>query len=729
MASIIPDYEYDIFISYRQKDNKYDGWVTEFVEHLKNEIEATFKEDVSIYFDENPHDGLLEIYNIDKSLELKLKSLVFIPIISQTYCDPKSFAWQNEFVPFNRMASADPLGKDVKLASGNICSRIIPVKIHELDTSDIELFEKEVGTRLRSIEFIYESAGVNRPLKPADNPDKNLNKTFYRDQINKVANAVKDVIYGLHPDPKKRATKSYQTRGITDYIGNQKTDVAGKTFLSKKVFKATVLLVSIGIILILAVLFIYPKLKGKSKAGLMSAEIVNKAIAVLPVSNFTGNPDLDYIASGIQDALIGELGKLSNLTVRPEQSTLQFSKSQESIQQIARKLSVNNIIESSIKGPENNLQIEVKLVEAFPSEKYIWSSTFSQNWNNLASVYNDIVRRIMDGIQVKITQQDDKKLTNKREHNPEILKAYDRGIYFMKKHTKEDFEKGIKCFNEAIEIDPADPLPYLGLAIGYGTASHTSATEGDASAKAKGYALKALSIDSTLTDAYVVLAERYLYTEWDFPATERSLKRAMDINPNIPSVHYTYGWYLALLNNVDEASAEMKKAIEIDPTDQVSQGYLAWLYLYYSRFDDAINEGRKLLQLQSDSTLAFYLIGSAYAEMGMYYEAIEMHKKGLAISSGYESGLGIAYARAGQKEKALEIVAKMEKLLDQWWYAWGLAEVYATLGEKQKALDCLEIAYKKHGDFVPWMNVDIYFKPLKNEPRFKDIVSKLNLPV
>jgi tetratricopeptide (TPR) repeat protein len=730
MASIIPGYEYDIFISYRQKDNKYDGWVTEFVEHLKNEIEATFKEDVSIYFDENPHDGLLEIYNVDKSLELKLKSLVFIPIISQTYCDPKSFAWQNEFVAFNRIALTDPLGKDVKLVNGNICSRIIPVKIHELDTSDIELFEREIGSRIRSIEFIYESAGVNRPLKPSDNPDKNLNKTFYRDQINKVANTVKDVIYGLHPDPERRATKSYHTRGIADFSENLQPAATTKTFLSKRVYKATVLLASIGIILILAVLFIYPKHKRKPEAGLMSAETVNKAIAVLPVSNFTGNPDLDYIASGIQDALIGELGKLSNLTVRPEQSTLQFSKSQESIQQIAKKLSVNNIIESTIKGSEDNLQIEVRLVEAFPSEKYVWSSTFSQNWNNIGSVYNDIVRHIMDGLQVKVNPQDDKKLASNREHNPEILKAYNRGIYFMKKNTKEDFEKGIKYFNDAIEIDPADPLPYVGLAIGYGTASHTSGTDENASAKAKSYALKALSIDSTLTDAYVVLAERYLYTEWDFPATEHCLKRAMELNPNIPSVHYLFGWYYVLLNNPNQAISEMKKAVEIDPTDPVSQGYLAWLYMDFARFDDVITEARKLLQLQSDSTLAFYLIGSAYAEMGMFYEAIEIHRKGLAISPAYESGLGIAYARAGQKEKALEVVAKMEKQLDQWWYAWGLAELYATLGEKQKAIDCLEIAYKKHGDFIPWMNNgDIYFKPLKNEQRFKDIINKLNLPV
>lgn len=149
MASIIPGYEYDIFISYRQKDNKYDGWVTEFVDNLKRELDATFKEDVSIYFDENPSDGLLEIHNVDKSLETKLKSLIFIPVISQTYCDPKSFAWQNEFVAFNRLAGGDQLGMDVKLSGGNVCSRIIPVKIHELDASDTELIEKELGGRLR----------------------------------------------------------------------------------------------------------------------------------------------------------------------------------------------------------------------------------------------------------------------------------------------------------------------------------------------------------------------------------------------------------------------------------------------------------------------------------------------------------------------------------------------------------------------------------------------------
>src|SRR4030042_6515744 len=144
MPSLFPEFEYDIFISYRQKDNKYDGWVTEFVDHLKRDLESTFKEDISIYFDENPHDGLLETHNVDKSLETKLQCLIFIPIISQTYCDLKSYAWQYEFCAFNKLTREDRFGRDIKLTSGNVASWILPVKIHDLDPEDETLLENEL---------------------------------------------------------------------------------------------------------------------------------------------------------------------------------------------------------------------------------------------------------------------------------------------------------------------------------------------------------------------------------------------------------------------------------------------------------------------------------------------------------------------------------------------------------------------------------------------------------
>ncbi len=221
MASIVNGFEYDIFISYRHNDNL-DGWVTDFVQNLENELRGTLKDSLTIYFDKNPHDGLLETHNVDKSLEGKLKCLIFIPIISQTYCDTKSFAWQHEFVAFNKLAKEDPFGRDIKLSNGNVAGRILPIKIHDLDAEDKSLIEKEIGGALRSIEFIYKEAGVNRPLKPTDSKTDNQNKTDYRNQVNKVANAIKEIISAIkNPNQATPSTGNRQLATIRIQVGKK----------------------------------------------------------------------------------------------------------------------------------------------------------------------------------------------------------------------------------------------------------------------------------------------------------------------------------------------------------------------------------------------------------------------------------------------------------------------------------------------------------------------------
>ena len=199
MRSILPGFEYDIFISYRQNDNKYDQWVSEFVHNLSLELVATLKDRLSIFFDENVDDGLRETHNVDKSLAGKLSSLIFIPIISNTYCDTSSFAWQHEFVPFKRSATESDLGMDVRLPNGNVASRILPIRIHEIELEDVQLLERELQGSLRSIDFVYKSSGVNRALRHRDDSGSLLNQngTIYRNQINKVANAVKEIILGI----------------------------------------------------------------------------------------------------------------------------------------------------------------------------------------------------------------------------------------------------------------------------------------------------------------------------------------------------------------------------------------------------------------------------------------------------------------------------------------------------------------------------------------------------
>ena len=216
MASIINGFEYDIFISYRHNDNAYDGWVSEFVEKLRKELVATVKDKLTVFFDENPVDGLTESHHVDHSISSKLKALIFIPIVSQTYCDTNSFAWKNEFLFFSQAASEDRFGREIKLPNRNVASRILPVRIHEIEGEDIALLEQTLQGALRSIDFIYHAQGVNRPLRPKDDDRlDNGHHTIYRNQINKVANAIKEIVGGL----KSMGTK--QQAPVSDNVNEE----------------------------------------------------------------------------------------------------------------------------------------------------------------------------------------------------------------------------------------------------------------------------------------------------------------------------------------------------------------------------------------------------------------------------------------------------------------------------------------------------------------------------
>ncbi len=197
-GSIIPDYDCDIYVSYRFNDNKYDGWVTEFVEKLNQELGATIKDKLSIYFDNIPEGKIPDPEPGNSTSGRKIKSLIFVPIISQTYCDTSSPVWKGEFSSFQTESKNDHIGPHIKLPNGNIVSRVMPVKIHDIDTEDTRLLETELSGVLRSIDFIYREEGVNRPLRPVDD-DKQSSplKPMYRNQINKLANAVKEIISGI----------------------------------------------------------------------------------------------------------------------------------------------------------------------------------------------------------------------------------------------------------------------------------------------------------------------------------------------------------------------------------------------------------------------------------------------------------------------------------------------------------------------------------------------------
>jgi tetratricopeptide (TPR) repeat protein/TolB-like protein len=309
MASIIHGYEHDVFISYRQNDNKYDGWVSAFVHNLTIELEATIKDKISVYFDVDPIDGLLESHSVDRSLEDKLKCLIFIPIISRTYCDKNAFAWRNEFCAFNRLAREDTFGRDIRLYKGNFASRILPVRIHELEREDMSLIENELGGSLRSIDFIYKSAGVNRPLRAfEDHPHDNLNNTYYRDQINKVANAISEILTVLRD---KSSCKTAEKTTIVEepekeIVSEESKQMHKKTFFpvrNKKWIFILVLLAAVAVFLLL----IYPAVSKRivQKSSGTAGERIT--IAVMPFHNLTNDSTLNYLRLGAQEGVVNNL--------------------------------------------------------------------------------------------------------------------------------------------------------------------------------------------------------------------------------------------------------------------------------------------------------------------------------------------------------------------------------------------------------------------------------------
>jgi predicted esterase len=285
MTSIFPGYEYDIFISYRHNDNR-TGWVTDFVKALQDELAATIKEPLSVYFDTNPHDGLLETHDVDGSLKEKIKCLVFIPIVSQTYCDPKSFAWQKEFIPFIEFAGNDQFGLDIKLNNGNVAKRVLPVRIHEIDDSDKKLFEELIDGIMRPVDFIHKSSGVNRPLRAQDDEIKEITHTYYyRDQVNKVANAIKGIITSIKKNDTTSPVMSASKVSYNQFRNDSK--------------KHWVYVVSF-IIIALLTLFIFHQFNSTERKLKLREDLLNKIDKMLE-DDVIPNPKTFLLANKVKD--------------------------------------------------------------------------------------------------------------------------------------------------------------------------------------------------------------------------------------------------------------------------------------------------------------------------------------------------------------------------------------------------------------------------------------------
>ena len=469
MASVLPGYEYDIFISYRQKDNKHDGWVTEFVDNLKGELESSFKEEIGVYFDINPHDGLLETHDVDASLKEKLKCLVFIPIISRTYCDPNSFAWEHEFKAFVEQASQDQFGLKVKLPNGNVSNRVLPVRIHDLDHEDNKLCESVLGGVLRGVEFIYKESGFNRPLKPDDDEKINLNKTKYRNQITKVTLAIKEIISGLKAVPAVPVKEITPDRERPAEVQREKDLIMEKQPAKRKLVKSgkrlkIAFVVASLLVIISATLFIVikPFSDGKNK--------LEKTIAVLPFIDDSPDKGNTYIINGLFEEILDKLEKINDLKVKSRTATEKYRDSKLSIGEIGRSLKVNYILEGSGQKIQDRIKIRLQLIEV-QSGNHVWSKPYVEEVNDerIFELQENVALSVADELKAIITPEEKEKVAKKPTENLAAYKLYLQGLDYLnvlkynEKSDELEIRKAKHFFEEAIKLDSTFVEAYVRL--------------------------------------------------------------------------------------------------------------------------------------------------------------------------------------------------------------------------------------------------------------------------
>jgi len=703
MSSIISGYEYDIFISYRQKDNKHDGWVTEFVDNLKGEIESTFKEEISIYFDINPSDGLLETHDVAESLKDKLKCLVFIPIISRTYCDPNCFAWEYEFKAFVEQASKDQFGLKLKLPNGNVVNRVLPVRIYELDPNDIKLCEFILGGVLRSVDFIYKSAGVNRPLNPSDNSHDNLNKTYYRDQINKVANSIKEIItsIGQHFPQKEEAPKE-----------------AFKPILFPRESNKTKIIVPTVIALVLLVLayFLIPTLS-KPK------EQFEKSVAVLPFANLSNDPEQEYFSDGIVEAILDHLFKIGELKVTSGTSTKRYKSTELSVKEIGRELGVSSILEGSVQKIGNNVRITAQLIDS-RTDVHLWSEIYDRNISDIFSIQSEVAQSVARELKATLTSKEKGQIEKNQTNNVIAYNLYLQGRFFWNKRTEEGQKKSIEFFEKSVALDPNYALAYAGMADAYFILTWRGwLPNPEGYIRAKGFALQALEIDNNLAEAHTSLGWLLFWSEWKWEEARKELNRAIELNPNYANAHQAYSELLDILRQDKAAREQLNLALELDPLSPAMNGLNGLHYYNEGKLKESLEACHRLAEIDLyNSQGVYWQYFRIYLRNGEDLKAIEALQK---LMPGNAMTIKEVYYKSGINGIFNYLIeSEINKSTN---YFRTLASLYAKLDKKEEELSWLEKAMKENLTNLPEINNNPDFDNVRSEPRFQAIIKKMRL--
>ena len=456
-----------------------------------------------------------------------------------------------------------------------------------------------------------------------------------------------------------------------------------------------------------------------------------QSIAVLPLKNLMGDSKQEYFVDGMTEELITCLGKISALRVISRTSVMQYKDTRKTVPTIAHELNVDAVVEGSVLRSGNRVRINAQLIQA-SSDQHLWAESYERGLSDVFAIQNEVAQAISNEVKAKTTAQERSELTSVHPVDPEAHELYLKGKGASKTAKYGDYKAwlGVKDFyQQAIEKDPNYAPAYVALAYSYNLAvTAGSLPYVEAASKAKALALKALAVDDRVDGGHAELARAELYLDWDWAAADRDLRREVALNPNSAIARSLRCWFLSLVGRRDEAILEAKVAVELDPVMPYPYGSLATAYYAGHQYEQALKALRMGQEINPkwDDT---WTRAVSLTEMGMYPEAIAAFNNMPDVGSHAWGHLGGLYGRVGKRAEAQEMIRKLKgRAQKDKVGTYEVALVYAGLGDNNQAFEWLGKAFEAHDQGMLYLKVEPPLESLRSDPRFKDLLRRMNFP-
>jgi serine/threonine-protein kinase len=462
-----------------------------------------------------------------------------------------------------------------------------------------------------------------------------------------------------------------------------------------------------------------------------SSNAAIKSIAVMPFVNEGGNAELEYLSDGMTDTLISTLSQLPNLSVKARSSVFRYKGKQISPQTIGKDLNVQAVLNGRVTQRGDQLLLTLELVDA-QTENVIWSEQYTRKQADLVTLQREIGRDVSSKLKTRLSGADEAKLAKTYTANPEAYQLYLKGKFSWNKRTGESLKQAAELYRQAIEKDPNYALAYSGLAETYVLfSSYDVAPANDSMPQAKAAALRALEIDDSLAEAHTALGFYLFNYEWDRDGSEKEYRRAIELKPNYATAHHWLGADLMYVKRFDESLVELRHAEELDPLSPIIGTNLGDTLVDARRYDEAIAQYKRTLVSNPDFASAHLDLGWAYGSKGMYPEAIAETRKAIELRNGSSAKgyLGLWLAKSGKRDEAVKLLGELkQETTRNYVQSYTFALIYIGLGDKEEALNWLEKHMSSRAETANSYAVSPELDDLRSEPRFKEMLKRMNLP-